>query len=106
MLSLAALIFFRYWAFNVASSNRDAVVPMDAFQNLFLRKLLERINGEISTRVEHLAAGKVKDHSDYLARVESIKTLRLVADVFCRDIKNELESEDRAAPRPKTPLYG
>lgn len=72
---------------------------MDAFQNLFLRKLRERITAEISERKEVVLAGKLKDHADYLAKIEGIRVLELVRDKFFEEVGSELLEENRGEKR-------
>jgi hypothetical protein len=73
---------------------------MDAFQNLFLRKLRERIDLEISELSRHLIDGKAKDHADYRGKVEFIRALRLVGNEYCEQVRAEIEGEDRSPKRP------
>lgn len=74
---------------------------MDAFGNLFLRKLRERINTEISELSGHLIDGKAKDHADYRGKVEFIRALRLVGDNFCEEVRADIEGAE-ASPKQRT----
>jgi len=73
---------------------------MEAFENRFLRRLLDRLNKEIDLRVGHLVEGKgVNDLADYKAKVEYIRALKFVGEVLCMDVGKEImrESEKRNA---------
>jgi len=67
---------------------------MDAFESLFLRKLLERLNKEISIRVAHLCEGKVADYAAYREKVGAIQALKDVGEKLCPQIRSELMRSD------------
>lgn len=73
---------------------------MDGFQNLFLRKLRERIMAEISERETVLVNGKAVDFTDYRVKVEAIHTLKFVSDTLFEQVAEELLDEQRT-PRQR-----
>ena len=67
--------------------------------DLLTRKLLARIETEISTRAEHIIQNKAVDHADYKARCAYIQALRDVV-AWDKDIQRELSRpEDARRPR-------
>lgn len=100
--SLAVLIFFKKSRLNVASSNKDSVTSVDAFQNLFLRKLRERIKAEISVRQQVVLSGNIATHADYAVKIEGIRALELVHDKFFEEVGEELLEENRGGPRRRS----
>ena len=85
---------------------------MDPFQNLFLRKLAERINSVISTKTGQLIDPKsrAKDHADYVGRAEYIQALNDVTQ-WMEEIQRDLNRPDtdprisRPGQPRRNPIY-
>ena len=77
---------------------------MDAFQNLFRRNLLVRLNTEIESRVGILTDGKsITDISTYRQHVGYIQALRDVA-TWSEEVHKELMRPDDEQPNPQRAL--
>lgn len=74
---------------------------MDAFQNLFLRKLAGRLNAEISKRTGEIIEpkSKPKDYAAFAERAAYINALRDVSE-WMAEIESELNRPDIDQPNP------
>jgi hypothetical protein len=77
---------------------------MDAFQNLFLRNLLVRLNKEVEARVGILTEGKsVTDIAAYRQHVGYIQALKDVS-AWADEVHKDLMRPDDEQPNPQRAL--
>jgi hypothetical protein len=71
---------------------------MDAFENLFARKLRDKLIKEISERDRQIADGKAVDYADYKAKVAFAAGMRHALD-FMEIVHTELMRPEEHIPR-------